>query len=101
MRNRGRLRHKSLEGTDCVEAEQIYCSAMWILRTLMLLALIVWIGGIIFFAFVVAPTLFTVLPTTQMAGDVVSVSLNRLHYIGLVAGVVFLICSLAYNWLRY
>jgi uncharacterized membrane protein len=74
---------------------------MWILRTLMLLTLIVWIGGIIFFAFVVAPALFSVLPTTQMAGDVVSVSLSRLHYIGLAAGAVFLICSLIYNRLRY
>jgi uncharacterized membrane protein len=74
---------------------------MWILRTLMLLALIVWIGGIIFFALVVAPILFTVLPTPQMAGSVVGPALTRLHDIGLVAGVVFLICSVIYNWRRY
>jgi uncharacterized membrane protein len=71
------------------------------LRTLMLLALIVWIGGIVFFAFVLAPTLFLVLPTTRMAGDVVSVSLTKLHWMGLISGVVFLICSLGYNWLRH
>ena len=64
----------------------------------MLLALIVWIGGIIFFAFVLAPTLFGVLPTTKLAGDVVNATLTKLHWMGLVSGVVFLICSLLHNW---
>ena len=73
---------------------------MWMLRTAMLLALIVWIGGIIFFAFVLAPTLFTVLPA-QTAGNVVSPSLSKLHWIGLTAGAVFLICSLVYNWAKH
>lgn len=67
------------------------------LRTLMLLALIVWIGGIIFFAFVLAPTVFTVLPTTRLAGDVVNATLSRLHWIGLACGAVFLLCSLLNN----
>lgn len=66
----------------------------------MLLALVVWIGGIVFFAFVEAPTLFMVLPTTRLAGDVVSISLAKLHWMGLVSGIVFLICSLAYNRLK-
>lgn len=66
----------------------------------MLLALIVWIGGIIFFAFVLAPTLFGVLPSTQMAGEVIARTLNKLHWMGLASGVVFLICSLLYNWQR-
>jgi hypothetical protein len=66
----------------------------------MLLALIVWIGGIIFFAFVMAPTLFTVLPTTKLAGDVVSVSLTKLHWIGLTSGLIFLLCSLIYDQLN-
>ena len=67
----------------------------------MLLALIVWIGGIIFFAFVLAPTLFGVLPTTKLAGDVVNATLTKLHWMGLVSGVVFLICSLGYNWQKH
>ncbi len=71
------------------------------LRTLMLLALIVWIGGIIFFAFVLAPTVFAVLPTRELAGDVVNPSLARLHWIGLICGLVFLLCSIIYNQLRY
>ena len=66
----------------------------------MLLALIVWIGGIIFFAFVLAPTLFTVLPA-QTAGNVVSPSLSKLHWIGLIAGAVFFVCSAAYNRARH
>ena len=66
----------------------------------MLLALIVWIGGVIFFAFVLAPTLFGVLPTTKLAGDVVNATLTKLHWIGLISGVV-LICSLGYNWQKH
>jgi uncharacterized membrane protein len=61
----------------------------------MLLALITWIGGIIFFSFVLAPTVFTVLPTVELAGNVVSRSLTSLHWMGLVAGVIFLVASLA------
>ena len=67
------------------------------LRTLMLLALITWIGGIIFFSFVLAPTVFTVLPTTKLAGDVVSVSISRLHWMGLVSGLLFLLASITYQ----
>ena len=67
----------------------------------MLLALIVWIGGIIFFAFVLAPTLFTVLPSAQLAGDVVSPTLTKLHRIGLVSGSIFLLASMMYNLKRY
>jgi hypothetical protein len=74
---------------------------MAFLRFLMLLALIVWIGGIIFFAFVLAPTLFGVLPTTKLAGDVVNATLTKLHWMGIVSGVVFLICSLLYNWQKH
>jgi uncharacterized membrane protein len=74
---------------------------MWFLRFLMLLALIVWIDGIIFFAFVLAPTLFGVLPTTKLAGDVVNATLTKLHWMGLVSGVVFLVCSLIYNWQKH
>lgn len=81
-----------------VTEQQLYFPTMSFLRFLMLLALIVWIGGIIFFAFVEAPTLFSVLPTTKLAGDVVSASLTKLHWMGLVSGLVFLIASLLYNW---
>jgi len=74
---------------------------MWLLRFLMLLALIVWLGGIIFFAFVLAPTLFGVLPTTKLAGDVVNATLGKLHWMGLISGAVFLLSSLLYNWQKH
>jgi len=66
---------------------------MTFLRFLMLLSLIVWVGGIIFFV-VTAPTLFSVLPTKHLAGSVVNRSLGILHWMGIVAGVVFLACSM-------
>src|SRR5215472_15784993 len=69
---------------------------MSFIRFLMLLSLVVWIGGIIFFAFVLAPTVFHpgVLPSRQLAGAVVSRSLSILHAIGLASGVAFLVTSL-------
>jgi len=67
-----------------------------LLRFLMLLSLVVWIGGLIFFAFVMAPALFNpaVLPTRQLAGNVVSRTLGTLHWMGLSCGIVFAITSL-------
>lgn len=64
---------------------------MSFLRFLMLLSLVVWIGGLIFFAFVMAPSLFDpkVLPTHQLAGNVVSRTLGILHWMAIVCGVVF------------
>jgi uncharacterized membrane protein len=67
---------------------------MSVVRFLMLLSLVVWLGGLIFFAFVVAPTAFAVLPTRQLAGQIVSRSLQWLHWFGVVSGVVFLITSM-------
>jgi len=74
-----------------------YNPAMSFLRFLMLLSLVVWIGGLIFFAFVVAPTAFQVLPNAHLAGNVVGRALGKLHWIAIVSGVVFLISSLAYS----
>ncbi len=73
---------------------------MSFLRFLMLLSLVVWIGGIIFFAFVLAPTAFNipaVLPNTHLAGNVVRIALSKLHWIAIGSGVVFLISSLLYS----
>jgi len=68
---------------------------MSLVRFLMLLSLVVWVGGIIFFAFVLAPTVFHpgILPSRQLAGAVVSRSLGILHWMGIVCGVVFLVTS--------
>lgn len=64
----------------------------------MLLALVVWIGGIIFLAFVEAPTVFSpgLLPTRHLAGSIVGHSLDLLHWMGIISGIVFLTASMAY-----
>jgi uncharacterized membrane protein len=69
---------------------------MSLLRFLMLLSLVVWIGGIVFFAFVLAPTVFSVLPTRHLAGQVVTRALGALHWMGIVSGIVFAVTSMAY-----
>jgi uncharacterized membrane protein len=70
---------------------------MSFLRFMMLLSLVVWIGGLIFFAFILAPTAFQILPNTHLAGNVVGRALGRLHWIAIVSGIVFLISSLLYS----
>src|SRR4051794_28062539 len=69
---------------------------MSFIRFLMLLSIVVWVGGLIFFAFVLAPTVFApgILPGRQFAGNVVNRSLGILHWMGLVCGVVFAITSM-------
>src|SRR5208282_4170485 len=69
---------------------------MSFVRYLMLLSLVIWIGGLIFFAFVMAPALFNpaILPTRQLAGNVVSRTLGVLHWMGICCGVVFAITSM-------
>jgi len=63
----------------------------------MLLSLICWIGGLIFFAFVLAPTAFQVLPSTHLAGNVVGRALSKLHWIAIISGMVYLVSSLLYS----
>jgi uncharacterized membrane protein len=70
---------------------------MSVLRFLMLLSLVAWIGGLIFFAFVLAPTAFQVLPNTHLAGNVVGRALGKLHWIAIVSGIIFLASSLLYD----
>jgi hypothetical protein len=65
-------------------------------RFLMLLALTVWLGALIFFP-VVAQISFSGLPSVHLAGLVVRNSLIALHWMGMSAGVVFLACSVIEN----
>ena len=62
----------------------------------MLMALVVWLGGLIFFAFVEAPAAFSVLPTRHLAGNVVARSIAALHWMGIISGLVFLASSMLY-----
>jgi uncharacterized membrane protein len=65
-----------------------------LLRILRLLSIVVWVGGIIFFAFVVAPVAFGTLPSTHEAGTVVGGTLRVLHVMGLISGAIFALCTL-------
>ena len=69
------------------------------LRALRLLAMVAWVGGLGFFAFVVAPVAFHSLPNAHEAGIVVGGTLRVLHWIGLIGGVVFCVATLLL-WLR-
>ena len=61
-----------------------------VLRLLQLLSMVVWAGGLIFFAFVLAPTAFHTLPTVHLAGAMVGASLKVFDVVALVCGGVFL-----------
>jgi uncharacterized membrane protein len=68
-------------------------------RILRLLSLVVWVGGLIFFAFVLAPVAFQVLPSTHEAGLIVGATLRILNRLGLVCGFLFLLVTID-PWLK-
>ena len=69
-----------------------------VLRALRLLAMVAWVWGLGFFAFVVAPVAFHSLASAHDAGLVVGGSLRVLHWIGLVGGAAFCLAT-AWLWL--
>jgi len=64
------------------------------LRFFQFLSLGCWLGSIVFFI-VFTQGIFSVMPTKDLAGVVVGYSLARLHILGIVAGCVYLIASVA------
>ena len=64
------------------------------LRFIQVFALGTWVGSIIYLSFVVAPGAFGVLQSRDQAGLMVGYSLARLHYLGLVAAVLYLLAGL-------
>jgi hypothetical protein len=73
-----------------------------LLRTLLYLALIVWLGAEIFFPIVAAITFTTLRPDTHTAGMIVGQLLRILHGMGLVSGLVALaLLALAPAWGLY
>ena len=60
-------------------------------RILRLLALAVWVGAIVFFGAVVAPTAARTFGTTEQFADFIGASILRLHSIGLWCGVAMLV----------
>lgn len=65
------------------------------LRFLQLLSMTIWVGGLIFFAFVLAPTAFHVLPSIHEAGLIVGSCLKVFNWISLTCGVVFFAATAA------
>jgi Domain of unknown function (DUF4149) len=61
-----------------------------LLRTLLSLSLIVWLGSEIFFPIVAAVTFSTLQPDTHTAGTIVGQLIRVLHGMGLVSGMVAL-----------
>ncbi|MFP5204833.1 MAG: DUF4149 domain-containing protein [Acidobacteriota bacterium] len=59
-----------------------------LLRSLLYLALIVWLGAEIFFPIVAAVTFTRLMPDTHLAGAIVGTLLRVLHGMGLVSGLV-------------
>jgi hypothetical protein len=73
-----------------------------LLRTLLYLALVVWLGAEVFFPVVAAITFSTLPGQTHVAGSIVGELLRILHNMGLVAGIVALaLLALAPAWNIY
>jgi hypothetical protein len=73
-----------------------------LLRTLLYLALVVWLGAEIFFPIVAAVTFSTLRANTHTAGTIVGQLLRVLHGMGLVSGLVALaLLALAPAWNIY
>jgi uncharacterized membrane protein len=66
----------------------------YLLRALRLLAIVVWVGGLIFFAFVEAPTAFHAMGTTRQFALVIGGSIAAINRVGQTAGLVFIIGTL-------
>lgn len=60
------------------------------LRSLRLLAVVMWLGGLIFFAFIEAPTAFHVMGTTRQFALLIGGSINGINQLGQIAGIVFI-----------
>jgi hypothetical protein len=71
------------------------------LRYAYVLALVVWLGGMVILGAIVAPTVFQVLQAREpetgriLAGAVFGVALNRFHYVAYACGAVILLSLVA------
>lgn len=66
---------------------------MTILSAVFLLSLVAWIGGIIFFSFIGAPSIFHSLPP-EFAGKAVSAIFPKYYPLGWISGLVAFACLL-------
>src|SRR5579883_1002051 len=63
-----------------------------VVRFLQFFTLGIWVGSILYFGAIVAPAAFSVL-TADQAGALVGLTLGRLHLLGIVAGIVYLLVT--------
>jgi Domain of unknown function (DUF4149) len=63
-----------------------------VVRFLQFFTLGTWIGSVLYFGAIVAPAAFSVLAPDQ-AGALVGLTLGRLHLMGIVAGVIYLLVT--------
>lgn len=70
----------------------------FVLRALRLLGIVTWLGGLIFFAFVEAPTAFHVRGTTRQFAQLINGSITELNQLGHLCGLIFLIATLVLWW---
>jgi uncharacterized membrane protein len=64
-----------------------------VLRYVLLLTLVLWIGGIVFFSFIASPSIFKTLPREQ-AGQVVGDIFPKYHLLGYISCLVAVACLL-------
>ena len=64
------------------------------LRFLQVFVLGTWLGAIIFFSFAVPASVFGILASRDEAGAVVGSALGRLHMLGVIAAIIYLVASL-------
>jgi uncharacterized membrane protein len=63
------------------------------LRAIRLLAIVVWLGGLIFFAFIEAPAAFHAMGTTREFALLIQSSIAGINYAGYVAGLLLLLAG--------
>lgn len=87
----------------CLIAGRVYsCDMKTLLRSILFLALMVWLGAEVFFPVTAAVSFSTLQPDTHAAGTIVRQLLTILHGMGLVSGMVAVaLLALAPAWNIY
>ena len=67
-------------------------------RFVQVFALGAWVGSIFYFSAAVAPGAFRVLSGTDQAGALIVFTLGRLHLMGVVAALLYLLATMALAW---
>ncbi len=67
---------------------------MWFVRFALVVFLAIWVGKTVFLSAVVAPVLFTSMPSSQAAGDVMTLLFPWYYRLAYVCAVVVAACSL-------